>query len=111
MRDYIHVVDLALSHLKALARLQDHAECRSSNLGSVEGYSVLDIVLAFERASGKVAPYKLASRHAGDITACYAGQAQALALPGWRTLRGLDAMCADAWRWQSGNPNGYERSK
>ncbi len=111
VRDYIHVVDLALGHLKALARLQHHAECRAINLGTGLGYSVLDMVRAFERASGKAVPYKVAPRRAGDIAACYADPAQAQALLGWRAERGLDAMCADAWRWQIGNPNGFMRSK
>jgi UDP-glucose 4-epimerase len=107
VRDYIHVVDLALGHLKALERLQQHAECRAINLGTGVGYSVLDMVRAFEQASGKPVQYKVAPRRAGDIAACYADPAQALALLGWRAERGLEAMCADAWRWQSGNPNGY----
>lgn len=111
VRDYIHVVDLALGHLKALARLQEHAECRAINLGTGIGYSVLNMVRAFEQASGKPVPYKLAPRRAGDIAACYADPAQAWSLLGWRAERGLDAMCADAWRWQSGNPNGYAQSK
>jgi len=107
VRDYIHVVDLALGHLKALERLQQHEECRAINLGTGVGYSVLDMVRAFEQASGKPVPYKVAPRRAGDIAACYADPAQALALLGWRAERGLEAMCADAWRWQSGNPEGY----
>ena len=107
VRDYIHVVDLALGHLKALERLQQHEECRAVNLGTGVGYSVLDMVRAFEQASGKPVPYKVAPRRAGDIAACYADPAQALALLGWRAERGLEAMCADAWRWQSGNPEGY----
>ncbi|MCF8160375.1 MAG: UDP-glucose 4-epimerase GalE [Polaromonas sp.] len=100
VRDYIHVVDLALGHLKALARLQDHAECRAINLGTGVGYSVLDMVRAFELASGKPVPCKVAPRRAGDVAACYADPAQALALLSWRAERGLSAMCADAWRWQ-----------
>jgi UDP-glucose 4-epimerase len=107
VRDYIHVVDLALGHLKALERLQMHSECRAINLGTGMGYSVLDMVRAFEQASGKPVPYKVAPRRVGDIAACYADPAQALALLGWRAERGLQAMCADAWRWQSGNPEGY----
>lgn len=107
VRDYIHVVDLALGHLKALDRLQNQAECLAVNLGTGIGYSVLDMVRAFEKASGKPVPYKLAERRAGDIAACYADPTQALALLGWRAERGMEAMCADAWRWQSGNPNGY----
>lgn len=107
VRDYIHVVDLALGHLKALERLQQHAECHTVNLGTGVGYSVLDMVRAFERASAKPIPYKIAPRRAGDIAACYADPALALSLLGWRAERGLDLMCADAWRWQSANPKGY----
>lgn len=107
VRDYIHVVDLALGHLKALERLQRHAECLAINLGTGVGYSVLEMVQAFEKASGKPVPYKVAPRRAGDIAACYADPAQALTLLGWRAQRGLAAMCADSWRWQSGNPHGY----
>ncbi len=107
VRDYIHVVDLALGHVKALERLQQHAECLAINLGTGVGYSVLDIVRAFEQASGRPVPYKIAKRRDGDIATCYADSAQALALLGWRAERGLNAMCADAWRWQSRNPNGY----
>lgn len=101
VRDYIHVVDLALGHLKALARLQDHAECRAINLGTGVGYSVLDMVRAFERASAWPVPYQVAPRRAGDVASCYADPSLALVLLGWRAERGLDAMCADAWRWQS----------
>lgn len=107
VRDYIHVVDLALGHLKALERLQDQAECLAVNLGTGMGYSVLDMVRAFEKASGKSVPYQVAPRRAGDIASCYADPAQALTLLGWRAQRGLDTMCSDAWRWQSSNPKGY----
>ena len=107
VRDYIHVVDLALGHLKALERLQDQAECLAVNLGTGMGYSVLDMVRAFEKASGKSVPYQVAPRRAGDIASCYADPAQALTLLGWRAQRGLDTMCSDAWRWQSSNPEGY----
>ena len=107
VRDYIHVVDLALGHLKALQRLEQHAECRAINLGTGMGYSVLDMVRAFEQASGKPVPYKVMGRRAGDIAACYADPSLALDLLGWRAERGLADMCADAWRWQSGNLNGY----
>jgi UDP-glucose 4-epimerase len=109
VRDYIHVVDLALGHLRALERLQTKAECQAINLGTGVGYSVLDMVHAFEHASGKSVPYKLAPRRAGDIASCYADPARALALLGWRAERGLEAMCADTWRWQSANPSGYAR--
>jgi UDP-glucose 4-epimerase len=107
VRDYIHVVDLALGHLKALERLQTHAECQAVNLGTGVGYSVLDMVRAFEQASGKPVPFKVGPRRAGDIASCYADPAQALVLLGWRAERGLATMCTDAWRWQSSNPNGY----
>lgn len=107
VRDYIHVVDLALGHLKALEHLQQHMECWAVNLGTGIGYSVLDMVRAFERASGKPVPFQVAPRRAGDIAACYADPALALMLLGWRAERGLNVMCADAWRWQSNNPNGY----
>jgi UDP-glucose 4-epimerase len=107
VRDYIHVVDLALGHLKALERLQKQAECLMVNLGTGVGYSVLEMVRAFEKASGKPVPYKVAPRRTGDIASCYADPAYALAMLGWRAERGLDAMCQDAWRWQHGNPNGY----
>ena len=109
VRDYINVVDLARGHLKALQRLQTRAECQAINLGTGVGYSVLDMVRAFEQASGKRVPYKVAARRAGDIASCYADPAQASALLGWQAERGLQAMCLDAWRWQSGNPNGYNQ--
>ena len=107
VRDYIHVVDLALGHLKALERLQLYKECLAINLGTGIGYSVLDMVHAFEQASGKPVPYRIGPRRAGDIASCYADPSQALALLGWRAERGLQDMCADAWRWQKNNPNGY----
>jgi len=107
VRDYIHVVDLALGHLKVLQHLQERSACFALNLGTGTGYSVLDMVRAFEKASGKQVPYKIAPRRAGDIAACYADPAQAFKLLGWRTERDLDAMCVDTWRWQSANPKGY----
>lgn len=107
VRDYLHVVDLAQGHLKALSRLQQHAECLTVNLGTGVGYSVLDMVHAFERASGRPVPYRIAARRPGDIAACYADPQRALELLGWRAERGLDAMCADSWRWQSANPQGF----
>lgn len=110
VRDYIHVVDLALGHLKALealTRLDGLPGCLTVNLGTGKGYSVLDIVRAFEAASGKPVPYKVGPRRSGDVAACYADPARAAAQLGWRAERGLPAMCADAWRWQSANPNGY----
>ena len=107
VRDYIHVVDLALGHLAALQRLHNHAPCFAVNLGTGTGYSVLDMVQAFERASGKPVAYKMSPRRAGDVAACYADPAFARELLGWQAQRDLQTMCADTWRWQSGNPNGY----
>ena len=107
VRDYIHVVDLALGHLRALERLQAQAQCLAINLGTGVGYSVLDMVRAFEQASGKPVPYEIGPRRAGDIASCYADAGRALELLGWRAERGLQEMCADTWRWQSGNPQGY----
>ncbi len=107
VRDYIHVVDLALGHLRALQRLQQGPQCLTVNLGTGVGYSVLDMVRAFEQASGKPVPIQFAARRAGDIASCYADPALAWSLLGWKAQRDLAAMCADAWRWQSLNPNGY----
>ena len=110
IRDYIHVVDLALGHLKALERLQQGPQCQAINLGTGTGYSVLEMVRAFERASGRAVPYQIAPRRVGDVAACYADPAQALALLGWRAQRGLDTMCEDTWRWQHNNPGGYAQA-
>lgn len=107
VRDYIHVVDLALGHLKALERLHGREECLAVNLGTGSGYSVLDMVRAFEAASGRPVPYRIAPRRPGDSAACYADPTLARELLGWQAERGLEAMCADAWRWQQGNPQGY----
>ena len=107
VRDYIHVVDLALGHLKALERLENHAECEAINLGTGVGYSVLDMVKAFEQACGKTLPYQVAPRRTGDIAACYANADKAQRLLGWKAERDLKAMCEDGWRWQSANPQGY----
>jgi UDP-glucose 4-epimerase len=108
VRDYIHVVDLANGHLKALERLRSHAECRAINLGTGVGYSVMDMLHAFEKASGKSIPYRIASRREGDIAACYADPTRAAALLNWRATCDLHTMCVDAWRWQDSNPNGYD---
>ena len=110
VRDYIHVVDLALGHLAALQRLQSHTDCFSVNLGTGVGYSVLDLVRAFEAASGRPVAHRFAPRRAGDIAACYADPALARTLLGWQAERDLASMCTDAWRWQSQNPNGYSPS-
>lgn len=107
VRDFIHVVDLALGHLKALDFLAAAPGCTAINLGTGQGYSVLDMVRAFEAASGRPVPYRIAARRPGDIASCYADPRLAARLLGWKAERGLEPMCADAWRWQSGNPDGY----
>ena len=107
VRDYLHVVDLAVGHVKALERLERHKECIAINLGTGTGCSVLDMVWAFEKASGQSVPFKIGARRPGDVAACYADPGQALVLLGWRAERDLQAMCADAWRWQCSNPAGY----
>jgi UDP-glucose 4-epimerase len=107
VRDYIHVVDLALGHLKALAALERVGGLFTVNLGTGNGYSVLDVIRAFESASAKPIPFEIAPRRPGDVAACYADPSHAAALLGWRAERGLKQMCEDAWRWQSANPNGY----
>jgi len=107
VRDYIHVVDLALGHLKALERLQA-PQCTEINLGTGLGYSVLDVLKAFERASGKAVPYCISPRRAGDVAACYADPARAERELGWKAQRDLALMCRDHWNWQKNNPNGYQ---
>jgi UDP-glucose 4-epimerase len=107
VRDYIHVVDLAIGHLKALEKLEASPGVLTCNLGTGRGYSVLEVIKAFEKASGKPVPYKLVARRPGDIAECYADPAYALEQLGWKADRGLDDMCRDAWNWQSQNPNGY----
>ena len=107
MRDYIHVQDLAKGHVAALRYLQGQGESFTANLGTGKGYSVLEVVKAFEDASGKLVPYKVASRRAGDIAQCYADPTLAHQLLGWQATRTLKNMCTDAWRWQSNNLDGY----
>lgn len=107
VRDYIHVVDLALGHLRALEKLATSGGIAAYNLGTGQGYSVLDMVAAFEKVSGKTIPYQIAQPRPGDIAACYADPTKARDELGWQAERGLAEMCADAWRWQSQNPNGY----
>lgn len=106
VRDYIHVVDLAQGHLAALDALARSTGVLTVNLGTGQGYSVLDMVRAFERASGKKVPYRIVGRRPGDIAACYANPAQAEALLDWRAKLGIDDMCVDTWRWQEANPDG-----
>ncbi|OIN90396.1 MAG: UDP-glucose 4-epimerase GalE [Comamonadaceae bacterium CG1_02_60_18] len=107
VRDYIHVVDLALGHLAALNTLANQAQCLTVNLGTGTGYSVLDMVKAFEAASGRPVPYRISPRRSGDVAACYADPGYARQLLGWHAERDLAAMCRDAWNWQSSHPNGY----
>lgn len=107
VRDYIHVVDLALGHLRALERIDTLAGVTTLNLGTGRGYSVLEMVRAFELACGRPVPYDIVARRPGDIAACWADPARAQAMLGWKAERGLAAMCEDAWRWQRMNPLGY----
>jgi UDP-glucose 4-epimerase len=106
VRDYIHVVDLALGHLKALEAL-DRPQCFAVNLGTGVGYSVLDVVKAFESASGHPVPYRIGPRRSGDVAACYADPQLAMQLLGWKAVHDLADMCQDHWRWQKNNPQGY----
>lgn len=108
VRDYIHVVDLAKGHLKALDALASNQGVLTVNLGTGRGYSVLEVVAAFERASGRKVPYNLADRRPGDVAQCYADPSHAKQVLGWQAEYDLDQMCQDAWRWQSQNPNGYK---
>lgn len=107
VRDYIHVVDLAEGHLAALDWLAQRGGMLTVNLGTGQGYSVLDMVRAFEKASGRAVPYEIVARRPGDIAACWADPSLARGLLGWAAKRGIDVMCADAWRWQTMNPQGY----
>ncbi len=108
VRDYIHVVDLAIGHIKALDRLLKVDGCEVYNLGTGKGYSVLDVVKAFEKASGLKINYRIAPRRAGDAACCYADATKAKEVLGWQAKYDIDDMCADSWRWQSQNPNGLE---
>jgi UDP-glucose 4-epimerase len=107
VRDYIHVVDLALGHVAALRYLDAHDGVATVNLGTGRGYSVLEMVRAFSAASGREIPYRIAPRRPGDVACCYADPGLAERLFGWRATRGVEAMCADTWRWQRMNPQGY----
>lgn len=108
VRDYIHVVDLAKGHVAAIKKLEEKKGVLIYNLGTGKGYSVLDVVHAFEKACGKKIPYEVKPRRPGDIATCYADPAKAKAELGWEAENGIEEMCADSWRWQSMNPNGYE---
>jgi UDP-glucose 4-epimerase len=108
VRDYIHVADLAAGHLKALEKLERKPGIVTCNLGTGKGYSVLQMIEAFSKASGREIPYRFADRRPGDVAACYADPSKAEAELGWTARRGIGEMCADAWRWQKNNPQGYE---
>ena len=107
VRDYIHVVDLALGHIAAIEGCQESG-VHIYNLGTGRGYSVLEMIKAFEKACGKTLPYKIGPRRSGDIASCYAAPDKAKKELGWEAKFGIEEMCASQWKWQSGNPNGYE---
>lgn len=107
VRDYIHVVDLAKGHVKAIRKLMEKPGVKIYNLGTGKGYSVLDVIKAFEKACGKKIPYQIKERRPGDIATCYSDATLAKEELGWEAEYGMDEMCADSWRWQSKNPNGY----
>ncbi len=107
VRDYIHVVDLAVGHVKAIDKIKEDPGVKIYNLGTGKGYSVLDIVKAYSKACGHDIPYEIKPRRAGDIATCYADASLAKKELGWEAEYGIDEMCADSWRWQSMNPNGY----
>lgn len=108
IRDYIHVTDLAEGHIKALEKLMTNPGIVTYNLGTGTGYSVLDMIAAFSRASGSEIPYKIIGRRPGDVAVSFADPTKAQKELGWKAKRGIDQMCADAWHWQLENPNGYE---
>ncbi|MCP3029200.1 UDP-glucose 4-epimerase GalE [Halobacillus sp. A5] len=108
VRDYIHVVDLAKGHCKALRKITDEAGLEAYNLGTGQGYSVYEMVAAFEKASDRFVPYTILNRRPGDVAACYANPDKAERELGWTAIRGIEQMCQDTWKWQVNNPNGYE---
>ena len=110
VRDYLHVVDLAIGHLKALEKLETNPGLLTYNLGTGQGYSVLEVIAAFEKASGKKIPYRIVERRPGDTAAVYADPSKAERELGWRAERDLTQMCADAWNWQLQNPDGYRKA-
>jgi UDP-glucose 4-epimerase len=109
VRDYIHVTDLVLGHIKALEKLQSNIGIETYNLGAGKGYSVLDMVKAFSMASGKEIPYRFVERRPGDIAVCYADPSKANRELGWSASKYIDEMCADSWNWQQKNPDGYSK--
>jgi UDP-glucose 4-epimerase len=108
VRDYIHVIDLALGHIKAVEKICQNPGLFTVNLGTGRGYSVLEMIKAFEKASGRKIPYIFTDRRPGDIAVCYADPTKAYELLGWKAERDIDEMCEDTWRWQTMNPNGYK---
>ena len=110
IRDYIHVVDLARGHVCAIRKLQENAGVSVYNLGTGNGYSVLQVVAAFEKACGHAIPYEIKPRREGDIAVCYCDPSKAKRELGWEAQYGIDQMCADSWNWQSKNPNGYNEN-
>ncbi|MEI4801772.1 UDP-glucose 4-epimerase GalE [Bacillus sp. NPDC077411] len=109
VRDYIHVVDLAMGHLKALEKISRSQGVEAYNLGTGCGYSVLEMATAFEKASGKKVPYRIVNRRPGDVAICYANASKAKLELGWVAQKGVEEMCEDSWRWQFNNPNGYAK--
>jgi UDP-glucose 4-epimerase len=107
VRDYIHVVDLAIGHVKAINKIKENPGVKIYNLGTGNGYSVLDVIKAYSKACGHDVPYEIKPRRAGDIATCYADASLAKKELGWEAMYGIDEMCADSWKWQSMNPNGY----
>ena len=107
VRDYIHVVDLAIGHVKAIEKMKTQKGVNIYNLGTGIGYSVLDVLHAYEKACGKELPYEIKPRRAGDIATCYCDATKAKEELGWVAERGIEEMCADSWKWQSNNPDGY----
>ena len=107
VRDYIHVLDLALGHVAAIKKLDTFTGCVPINLGTGQGYSVLEMVAAAEKASGRKIPYRITPRRSGDIATCFADPSLAARLLGWKAERGIEQMCDDHWKWQSDNPDGY----
>ena len=108
VRDYIHVVDLALGHVKAIDKIKEKPGVKIYNLGTGNGYSVLDVIKAFSKACGHEVPYQIKPRRAGDIATCYSDASLAKKELGWEAQYGIEEMCADSWKWQSMNPNGYK---
>ena len=108
VRDYVHVVDLAKGHVKALLALKDRPQIFTLNLGTGKGYSVLEIIGAFEKVSGKKIPCRVVGKRPGDVAVCYADASLAEEIMGWKAECNIQAMCRDVWRWQSKNPYGYQ---